>query len=46
MGVLLRQVFAAVEGDDLIGVVIWKETSIDVARQAIAKRQLPHPSMC
>jgi hypothetical protein len=41
-----RQVFAAVEGNELLGVVIWKETGAEAARQAIARRQLPAPSAC
>lgn len=41
-----RQVFAAVEGDELAGVVLWKETSGSVAREAIANHQLPHSSLC
>lgn len=41
-----RQVFVAVEDKELIGVVLWKETSDDVARQAITQRELPHSSAC
>src|SRR5690606_17460450 len=41
-----RQVFAAVQGNELTGAVLWKETSDVVAREAVAKRQLPDASQC
>lgn len=44
--VQLGQVFGAVDGSDLIGVVSWKETSDHVAREAVARRQLPPSSAC